>query len=384
MRAKSIVRQVMGDVGNVIHSARVNAITAAVLALISGGNVGLTALGRAIAEGAHKHGIKRVDRLLGNRALADELDVLYGVIARYSLRSATRPTILLDWTKIGKTMCALTAAVPVEGRAITIYSVTVPLSKYTSVAVEKDFLKQLALLVGPGCKPILVGDAGFRGPWMKRVLALNWDFVTRIRGRTFVRAVGKKDWQHWKKLHPLARRIPRSLGRYCFVRSRTVEAQLVVVDRRSKRARSSKNNRRNLRALRAVQAQREPWFLATSLTWSAKKVVKIYALRMQIELMFRDLKSRRFGWGFEDARCRSTSRVAIQIMLAAFASLVSMLVGIAAETAGLHTRFQANTIRKRRVLSFVYLGCIVLKDPSLLKDLVIPDLADHVQFEGIH
>lgn len=284
MRANSIVRQVLGNAGESMHRARSNAIAAAVLAVICGGNVGLTALGRVLGKRSHKHGIKRADRLLGNQTLVAELEMIYATIARYTLRTIKRPTIVLDWTRISSTMYSLAAAVPVEGRAITIYSVTVPSSQYTSVAVERKFLEKLKELVGPGCAPVLVGDAGFRGPWMKRVLAMGWDFVTRVRGRTHVQRVDEDRWQHWKKLSSLAGPVPRSLGRYRFVRTRSVEARLVVVDRRSQRARSSKRNVRNARTLRAVRAQREPWFLATSLQCPPKLVVKIYALRMQIEI----------------------------------------------------------------------------------------------------
>jgi hypothetical protein len=382
VRANNIVREVLGDLEESIHQARLNAVVAAVVALIHGGHVGLAALGRAIGKRSHKHGIKRIDRLFRNRALADELAMIYAAIARFTLRRMTRPVILVDWTRIGNTMYALTAAVPVKGRAITIYSVTVPSRQYTAVAVENAFLKKLKELVGPGCVPVLVGDAGFRGPWMKRVREMGWDFLTRIRGRTHVQRMGETRWQHWKKLSSLAGSRPRSLGRCCFVRIRTVEARLVVVDRRSKRARSSKNNRRNARSLRVVRAQREPWFLATSLECPPKDVVKLYALRMQIELTFRDLKSRQFGWGFADSRCRSPARVAVQIMLAALASLVSMLVGIAAEQAGLHRRFQANTTKRRRVLSLVYLGREVIK-VGYADNLAPPDLSEHFKFVGI-
>lgn len=381
MRAISIVRQILGDVEKSIHRARANALAAAVLALIQGGDIGLAALGRAIGAQSHKHGIKRIDRLFGNQMLLGELGMIYAAIARYTLRTMKRPAILLDWTRIGNTMYALTAAVPVEGRAITIYSVTVPARQYTAVAVERAFLQKLKEIVGPGCVPVLIGDAGFRGPWMQRVREMGWDFLTRIRGRTQVRRADEEKWQHWKELSSLAGPTPRSLGHCSFVRNRSVEARLIVVDRRSQRARSSKRNRRNARSLRVVRSQREPWFLATSLEVPPRDIVKFYALRMQIELTFRDLKSR-FGWCFSDARCRTPERVAVQILIAALASLVSMLVGIAAEKAGLHRAFQANTTRNRRVLSFAYLGREVIR-AGQTNELSLPELSEYLKFVGI-
>jgi hypothetical protein len=380
VRADKIVRRVLGQVVTAIHQTRVNAVVAAVVALIQGGEVALSALGRSMGSRSQKHGIKRVDRLLGNSALMAELDAIYAAIARYAIRGQKQPVVLLDWTDTSKTTCTLSAAIPAQGRAITIYSVTCASSQYASRSVENAFLKKLGALLPTGCKPILVGDAGFRAPWMKQVLAMKWDFVVRVRGRTQVQCVGDKGWAHWKKLSSLAGRKPRSLGTYRFVRSNSVEAQLVVVDDRSKRARRPpKVKRRNLRASRAAKAHREPWFLATSLKFKPKRVVRIYATRMQIELTFRDLKSHRFGWGFEDARCRSMSRIAIQILLATLASLVTMLVGIAAEEAGIHRRYQANTITKRRVLSWVLLGRAVLNaDDECLANLQLPNLQHHL------
>ena len=378
MRADGIVREVLRDVEGEIHRARLGAVSAAVCALISGGQIGLAALGRAIGRRSHKHGIKRIDRLLGNRALVVELELIYAAIVRYVLRSVARPVILLDWTESGHDMYSLTAAVPLQGRAIAIYSVTVPRSQYTARRVENTFLDKLRTLLPSTCRPILVGDAGFRAPWMRRVQQMGWDFVVRVRGRTLVQRVGGEKWQHWKQLTTPTRGKAHALGTFRIVKQMAVEAQLVFFERR---ALKSAEKRRNARARRAARGNREPWLLATTLSRSANDVVAIYKARMQIELTFRDLKSHRFGWGFEDARCRSTARVAVQLMLVAVASLVVMLVGIAAEAAGMQKHYQANTIRKRRVLSLVALGRVVIR--TVEKPRIAAQLRNHLPFKGI-
>jgi len=381
MRAEHILRQVLGTTATEIHRARLEALSVVALALVSGGEVGLSALGHAVSARSPKHGIKRVDRLLGNPSLHRELDAIYQAIARYVIRGARRPVILLDWTEAGDAMCALTAAVPVKGRALAIYSITASTSQFASRVIEDRFLETLRTLLPATCKPILVGDAGFRVPWIRRVAELGWDFVARIRGRTQVQRVGDEAWQRWKDLP--SRRAAKALGRYRIAKSNGVEVQLVVIDDRSKRARTSVPKRRSARAQRGAKAQSEPWCLATSLEVPAKKIVAIYRLRMQIELTFRDLKSRRFGWGLELARCRSPNRVAVQFLLAALASLVVMLFGIAAEAASLQRQFQANTTRKRRVLSLVRLGRGVLRLFDTAAGLALPNLNEHLAFVGI-
>ena len=82
----------------------------------------------------------------------------------------------------------------------------------------------------------------------------------------------------------------------------------------------------------------------------------IYRLRMQIEEEFRDIKSRLFGLGFEHHKSRCVQRITILILIATLASILANIIGLAMFMAGLHFRYQANTVKTRRVLSFHYLG----------------------------
>ena len=115
-----------------------------------------------------------------------------------------------------------------------------------------------------------------------------------------------------------------------------------------------------------------PWFLATNLAEiSPKKILAVYATRMQIEETFRDTKSVRFGWSFRHARTQSAQRYAVLLLLAALAGFVLTVIGLAAERKRLHLRFQANTIRHRRVLSLFQLGTLIIAaaDPPKLSHL---------------
>ena len=116
---------------------------------------------------------------------------------------------------------------------------------------------------------------------------------------------------------------------------------------------------------RTVDRNRVPWILAANLSEvSSKRVMVIYATRRQIEEMFRDTRSVRFGWSFRHGRTHSAQRYAIMLLLAALAGFVLTLMGIAAEDKRLHLRFQANTIRHRRVLSLFQLGKLILSAPD--------------------
>ena len=75
---------------------------------------------------------------------------------------------------------------------------------------------------------------------------------------------------------------------------------------------------RNSNSRKNAQRESEPWLLVASpsLTLSARQLITLYGRRMQIELSFRDLKSHRYGQGFEDSltrtRCTYRSAVAAQ------------------------------------------------------------------------
>lgn len=88
----------------------------------------------------------------------------------------------------------------------------------------------------------------------------------------------------------------------------------------------------------------ESWLLASSLSLEMTPAVQIiawYRLRMHIEEGFRDLKSTRYGLGFETSLSRNPERLAILLLIAALALLACWLIGLAAMVRGLHYRLLA-------------------------------------------
>jgi hypothetical protein len=363
MRVDRMLEAFLGaHVIGTVHRARVAAVFAAVAALVRGGEIALSRLGRAVAiRTTAKHGIKRIDRLYGNEHLLDERHRFYRGIAHGVLRDRPRPAILVDWTEVGGGMRVLAAAAPSSGRAVIIYAEVHPLRNYANPRVEARFLRNLAQVLPPSARPIIVTDAGFRAPWIRQVLKLKWDFVARVRGRAYVRPTDR-DWIRFDELYELARLKARDLGPCLVTRYQPYSCRLVVVRKRRRRWRAAQRRAAlDSRTRQEVQAAREPWVLATSVTdVNAESIVSTYATRMQIEEAFRDAKSSRFGWALETACTARAERVEIMMLVAALASLLILMVGISAEGAGLHRRYQANTISTRRVLALTTLGRLVL------------------------
>lgn len=104
---------------------------------------------------------------------------------------------------------------------------------------------------------------------------------------------------------------------------------------------------------------KEPWALVTNLTMEAispKKLANLYQKRMQIEETLRDLKSPAYGFGLRHSRTRDAARMDILLMIALLVQLAFWWVGFFGEAQQLQRHFQANTVKKRNVLSIVRMG----------------------------
>jgi hypothetical protein len=364
MRVGEMVRELVGSCSSVVHAVRVTAVTALVEGIIRGGRLSPATIGRVLPSGAlPKHGIKRVDRLLGNPKMVGDRLLFFLAIAHRLLRGCTRPVILVDWTQAGGGHEALVAAVPIGGRALPIYVEVHPLKKLGNAAVEKRFLCALKAIIPTECRSVIVTDAGFKGPFFQAVLDQGWDFLGRIRGTTkAISSVGEVISKG--QFYARASTSPTELGSFGLFVQQQIPCRLVLVRKRRrpgrKRLPPACKEEREMR-----QAALDPWLLATSMSdGDAASVVSIYARRMQIEETFRDAKNHRFGWSLGDVRLSTPQRTAVLLTLAALAFLVVTLIGMAAERRGVHRGYQANT-EKRRVLSFLVLAGAILRRDSL-------------------
>lgn len=210
--------------------------------------------------------------------------------------------------------------------------------------------------------PILLTDAGFRGSWFTLVNRIGWHWIGRIRNRDMVKQEGSEQWAGCKTLYAKATLKAKTLGRYDYVRCHPVACNLVVVKRtckgRHQRTVQGTVSRAH-HSLKNTRRQREPWLLAVDPTLdrvSAEQVVKLYGKRMQIEEAFRDLKSERFGLGFNASRSKDSNRIGVLLLIAALASFALRMIGEAAVKRDLARQCQGNTRRSRPVLSVITLA----------------------------
>ena len=244
MRAEEILQRRFEVELAGIHVARVRLMFTAVYTLLRSGRLSLTSLGRAIAATTTpKHGIKRIDRLLGNSHLHRERVDFYRAIARRLVQPGSRPLVIVDWTAITTELWALVAAVPYEGRALIIYAETHGIRSYMKPFVNEAFLESVKAVL-PACKPIIVTDAGFRTPWMKLVLSYGWDYICRVRGLNLIRSAKDEAWCDVERLWKMTSAGPSELGSYDIwpkvtvshsYRRRPEEAEIPVMSREARR-----------------------------------------------------------------------------------------------------------------------------------------------------
>ena len=358
-----ILKKFLTAVTHKMHKVRRAALASCVSSLLNGAKASVTSMGRGISSSAYeKHRIKQADRLLSNKHIHTERISIYRAIYTQYANASSRPIILIDWSDLDthKGCFLLRASVAFNGRGVAIYQEVHGMSTKEKRCTHKAFLAKLNTIIDDDVKPIIVTDAGYKTTWFREVIALGWDFAGRVR-KPMMYVNQKEDWEHTSELYKRATSQPIGFTSH-ICRSQPLACTLVLFKGKNKGRHSlTRHNIARQSKCSKVHARgaTDPWLIATSLPRTkslGKKIVAIYRLRMQIEEEFRDIKSSLFGLGFEHHKSRCVQRIAILILIATLASILANIIGLAILMAGLHRRYQANTVKTRRVLSFHYLG----------------------------
>lgn len=321
-----------------MRRSRLKTLAAVVSGALQMKGVGVLALGRAMAgEVSAKHCIKRVWRFLRNPDV--EVEAISAALFNF-LRPKTGETfILVDWTDIDPFQ-QLVFSLPRDGRALPFLCLTIRKGtgeeedKGAMVEAERRGLDILARICPPELIPVLVADRGFGHPrWLLDVQKRGWHFVQRL---SHIHQVCVE--QHMGSLKELGIRRgwrPRDWGWGTMDEQEFGPLRLVTVFER--------------------EAQ-EAWYLVTNLEAQVPaEIVRIYKRRMWIEAMFRDLKNRDWGLGFDSVRLSQPERHERHFCVLALAYVILCAFGAAAETLQIAKHLKANT-RADRVLNLARLG----------------------------
>jgi len=340
MHVRKLLHKILLKASSQIDKRNHKTIIEAAITLSDCKHLSITGIGRSLISHAKvKHCIKRIDRLFGNCNVQSARLYYYQAMAASTLNGIKYPAISVDWS--GLTPCGefhlLRASCPVGGRAVTLFEQSFKESEYMKQRVHKSFLTQLDRILPDDCQPVLVTDAGFRCPWFKLVRSFGWHFIGRIRNSTKYLNPKTNQWDPAKSLYCKATNTPSYLFETLIAKANPVEGNLHLYKGVGKR-RKNKNLRgkkiQSSVSLKHAKRGREPWLLFTSLTRKeadAKRVVKLYSQRMQIEESFRDLKNTNNGLSFRHCRSYQKGRLNVALLIAAITTFLLWLVGLAAK-----------------------------------------------------
>lgn len=383
MQVTEILHQLLDDS---IHKTRIKSLTPVIQAIIVSKELRLTELGRSLEiPGKERSGIHRMNRLLANDYYQNESIDIYKAITHHIAGNQGRPIILVDWTGLPNSLlttkdgeqCALRASLISEGRSMTLYEECHSKKKENNDEVHQAFLQKLKSILPRDSRPYIVTDAGYKNPWFKAVLALGWDYIGRVRGKvTYDNGDG---FEPIKTLHEKASSTPKYFDSVTLAKENPLETNVYLYKHKlkgRKKLTKTGNPDQSRTSKKHSSGYREPWVLVSSLkSFSAvSKVIKIYKFRMTIEGSFRDAKSTEFGLSLNENKTTIAARYAVWLMISTLAYLIAWIIGFSAEKEGLHYDFQANTYRHRRVLSFFYLGCQIVR-----KKIKIPIQLENIQ-----
>jgi len=362
MHAQPLCQKYFENTPTTFHGSRKTALQLITSSLLTEAELTLTSLGRRLPGEAYvKHKIKRVDRFVGNRHVYHELPLMYQELLRPVLASLETIVLAVDWSGCcSPDYHVLRASLLYEGRSIPVYNVVVPEALQESTAVHDAFLETLKRRIVPAnAQVIIVTDGGFKTPWFAQVESLGWDYIGRVRGHIHCQ-VGTADWQDIQVLHSQADYRPRYLGEGTLGKTSdsSCRTHFFTIKQRP-RGRHAVFPHYPQAEQRYQQLHTEPWVIVTSLEGGSKlarTVVNVYKKRMQIEQNFRDDKNPRWGFAWRYSRTRNVARISVLCLIATLATLLLWLLGFAAEHAQLQRQFQANTIKHKRVLSYLFLA----------------------------
>ena len=386
MPAYQVCQTFFRDALSPFHKYRQNALLDATLALINGASLTLTSIGRYLPGAAQvKNKIKRVDRLLGNQLLQSDIPLIFRGIITMLTQKLSLCVIAVDWSGYpSQEYHVLRASLLCDGRSLPLLSWIVPSEKQQNSQIQNTFLDALARAVNPKARVIIVTDAGFQNAWFRHIKSLGWDFIGRVRGNIQLRLDSKGE--HWFRRQELpASNKPEYLGAGTLARAEYARCDgYFYLHKKASKGRQNKRSRCRPTRLSQISdargAAKEPWLIFSSTNgFKPREIMKLYSRRMQIEQNFRDEKSERFGFGLRASYSRSAGRMLVLSLLATLSTIVLWLIGYHAENKGLHLRYQANSIKSRRVISYLTLAENVLRhSPLMLRRTVLSTVLNHL------
>jgi hypothetical protein len=101
---------------------------------------------------------------------------------------------------------------------------------------------------------------------------------------------------------------------------------------------------------------------------------------MQIEQNFKDVKNEQLGMGLRRTQSSGKTRVNMHFFLAVLLTMIAWWFGLMLESLNKHLSYQANTIKNKRVRSFIHLARMAFRhEPELLNWTLFQNVMSELQ-----
>ena len=353
-----------------VHKKRLKCVIRFVSSLLTHKNgISLTEIGNNLSSNTSlKHKIKAADYFVGNEGLAKDIPNMFKGFADFFFGQHTNLIINVDWSgACTPGFHILQASVTAHGRSVAIYNEVHSEQDAQTEEVHNAFLDNLKETAPPSARVTIVTDAGFHRNWFSKVSSLGWDYIGRVYSRYYYRPLGQTQWSSLADISFDIQGKASSIGKVELGKTEQSLTGFMYTYKEKISNKAHKKNKYPYHEKRHSDSYRDGWVLISSLDKPASQLISTYKKRMQIEQNFRDVKSEVYGTGLRRHKSKGLIRTTMLHFLVTIINIILWWIGLAAEDKKISHRFQSNTTKNKRVVSFVSLARMVLcHEPSAI------------------
>lgn len=370
--------------GNSIHKARETCLTRFISDLLDyDTQLSVTEIGKKLSSQASvKSKIKAANYFINNYKLSEDIAVIYRGLAHFFWGQSKELVILIDWTgACSNGYHTLQASIVGHGRSIPVYHEVHSEMMQEKAEVHDQFLLKLSEIIPKHIAVTIITDAGFHRIWFAKVAELGWNFVGRVYSKYYYQCEGTSAWSSVRNIPFAKTGKALALGKVRLGKTRQpLDGYLYSYkERLSGRVRTTRNRYPSHDKAHS-DFYKNGWVIFSSLDKPAPLLIRYYKKRMQIEQNFKDIKNERLGFGL---RCNlSTGKLRINMLyfLACLITIICWWFGLMMETSNQHRKYQANSIKNKRVRSFIHLARLGFRhQPELFEWLSFKQIIDELQ-----
>ncbi len=308
-----------------------------------------------------KHKLKAADRFVGNNKINADIPVICKEIAHFTFNHFKVLCVLVDWSgACQKDMYVLQASVAFEGRSLPIYAEVHHKIDTENVITHNGFLDRLHKIIPKHIKVTIITDAGFHRDWFAKVKDIGWEFIGRVYSKYYYKLEGTNDWLGVSAIKFRRVAEPIKIGKIELGKSKNSLGCYLYAYKHRLSRKKHKPNKYPDHEKAFSKYYHSGWVIVSSSDKPARYLISYYKKRMQIEQNFRDIKNQDLGIGLRRNKSKSQNRAEVLYFIAMLLIIILWWIGYCAEMIGCHRKYQANTVKSHRVISFVTLGKLIL------------------------